>query len=201
MYRSLILSLSVLPILGLAVPTTSTSTTTSTDVTLGSTKLSIKVESAVNATRQTDTVNYFPDPTVHCSGRYLDDEGDSDWSADLATAVTASGDDGLYGSCDVSGDEVDGYGSLAFKSGTVQVYYCNHAFGAQGCSVNEYWRADDLITAQCGDSGGGWVSISDWGKTIGRDPTNADGSFRSECGDSLHGPSENFALTNATRVR
>lgn len=136
---------------------------------------------------------------MHCSGRLLSDEGDTDWSSDLDTAVTASGDDGLYGSCDVAGDDVDGYGSLAFKSGTVQVYYCNHAFGAQGCSVNEYWRADDLINAACGDNGGGWVSISDWGKTIGRDPTNSDGSFRSECGDSLHGPSENFALTNATR--
>lgn len=148
-----------------------------------------------------DTENYFPDPSVHCSGRLLSDSGDSNWSADLDTAVTTSSDSGLYGSCDVSDDTVDGYGSLAFKSGTVQVYYCNHAFGAQGCSVNEYWRADDLINQECGENGGGWVSISSWGKTIGRDPTNSDGSFRSECGDSLHGPDANFALTNATRLR
>lgn len=164
-------------------------------------KINSNSNSAINSTRLAATENYFPDPSVHCSGRYLDDEGDTDWSSSLDTAVASSdSEDGLYGSCDVSGDGVDGYGSLAFKSGTVQVYYCNHAFAAQGCSVNEYWRADDLINQECGDKGGGWVSISAWGKTIGRDPTNADGSFRSECGDSLHGPNQNFAISPAKNL-
>lgn len=213
--RSLILSLSVLPLLGWAVPTTTISRSTSTDDNDDSSSgmITVKIDASnnniLNTTRQAATENYFPDPSVHCSGRSLDDEGDTSWSTSLATAVASrDAEAGLYGSCDVAGDDVDGYGSLAFKSGTVQVYYCNHAFAAQGCSLNEYWRADDLINTACGAKGGGWVSISKWGKTIGRDPTNADGSFRSECGDSLHGPNQNFALapaatpaTNATTRR
>lgn len=206
MYPSLILSLSILPILGLAVPTAITgdnnvATTPSVQQRSTAAVITKQDSSASNSTRTDATVNYFPDPVVHCSGRYLDDEGDDDWSTDLNTAVTTSSSAGLYGSCDVDGDDVDGDGSLAFKSGTVQVYYCNHAFAAQTCSLNEYWRADALITAQCGSSGGGWVTISDWSKTIGRDPTNSDGSFRSECGDSLHGADANFVIVNATLTR
>lgn len=215
MYRSLILSLSVLPMLGWAVPTTKSTISTSRSTTddnnnndssssssiITTVRINSNSNSAINSSRLAATENYFPDPSVHCSGRSLDDEGATDWSGALDTAVTSSdNDDGLYGSCDVSGDYVDGYGSLAFKSGTVQVYYCNHAFAAQACSVNEYWRADDLINQACGDKAGGWVSISAWGKTIGRDPTNADGSFRSECGDSLHGPNQNFAISPATNL-
>lgn len=201
MHYTLFLSLSVLPVLGLAAPTVS------------------PVEGALpaqrsidipkrgllsNITKQLDTINGFTDPTVHCSGRYLDDEGDSAWSSDLDTAVTSTSSTGLYGSCNVNGDTVDGYGALAFSSGTVQVYYCNHGFTATSCSVNEYWRADALINEKCGESGGGWVTVSAESITIGRDPTNSDGSFRGECGYTLHGVDMNFAInphTNATRSR
>lgn len=188
----------LLPLPGvLALPSTSPNALTTTTP-LGTLTLASS-DSPSNATRLLSTVNGFPDPAVHCSGRSLSDSGDADYSSDLNAAVTASGDDGLYGACNVNGDAVDGDGALAFRSGTVQVYFCNHAFAATSCDLNEYWRADALITAECGADGGGWVTISDWSLTIGRDPTNSDGSFRSECGDSLHGVNENFAVTNSTR--
>ncbi|PSR93865.1 hypothetical protein BD289DRAFT_451676 [Coniella lustricola] len=145
-----------------------------------------------------DTVNGFTDPVVHCSGRSLSDSGDSDYTADLDTAVTSTSEDGLYGACDVNGGTVDGDGALAWSSGTVQVYYCNHAFSATSCDINEYWRADALITDKCGADGGGWVTVSALDITIGRDPTNSDGSFRSECGYSLHGLAENIVMLNLT---
>lgn len=199
MYHSLILSFSLIPILGLALPTIAPSTGTSTaptgNIVSLSTQNAPKINSLSNLTNQFDTINYFPDPEVSCSGRHLYDET-SNWSADLIAAVTGTTEDGLYGSCD-SGTEVDGSGNLAWKSGRVQVYYCNHGFGPNPCSVNEYWRADDLINNKCGADRGGWVKIPDWGKTIGRDPTNSDGSFRSECGASLHGVKANV-VTNST---
>ena len=204
MYHSLILSFSLVPILGLALPTTAPSTGTNTApagnlVSRGallSTQHAPKINSLSNSTHLFDTINYFPDPEVKCSGRKLSDES-SNWSTDLATAVTTTTTDGIYGTCDAGGEEVDGSGNLAWKSGKVQVYYCNHGFTPNPCSVNEYWRADDLINDKCGSDGGGWVSIPDWGKTIGRDPTKSDGSFRSECGASLHGVKANV-VTNST---
>lgn len=141
--------------------------------------------SLANATNQFQTINAFPDPVVKCSGHSLD--GYTSWLADLQTAVTATTDAGIYGACDASGEEVDGQGNIGWRAGKVQVYYCNKGFTPNPCSVNEYWRADALITASCGASVGGWVTISDWGKTIGRDATNSDGSFRSECGQTLSG--------------
>lgn len=203
MYPSLILSISLLPLLGLAVPTAPTGETPSLPPQQRSAATLTgrdgdSTNNILNITKVLDTVNGFPDPEVHCSGRSLTDSGTSDYASALNIAVTASSEDGVYGACNVNGDDVDGDGSLAFKSGTVQVYFCNHAFAATSCNLNEYWRADALITDQCGADGGGWVTISDWSLTIGRDPTNSDGSFRSECGDSLHGVNENFALTNAT---
>lgn len=197
-YPLLLLSFSLFPILGLAIPT----------VTSGDSRRPVsrphvpKRDDASNSTATTNgyaSVNYFPDPVVHCSGRKLSDSGDDNYSASLDAAVTTSTDDGLYGACDVGGNTVDGGdGSLAWKSGTVQVYYCNHGFAATSCDVNEYWRADALIDDTCGADGGGWVSISDWSLTIGRDPTNSGGSFRSECGESLHGVNANFVVTNIT---
>lgn len=202
---SLILSFTLLPTLGLAIPAASTGDGGQHLATLSharshTTKRTDASNSTVN-TKEFDTVNYFPDPAVHCSGRSLDDSGDTDYSSDLDTAVTSSSTDGLYGACNVYGDSVDGEGSLAWKSGTVQVYYCNHGFSVTSCDVNEYWRADALIDDKCGADGGGWVTISDWSLTIGRDPTNTDGSFRSECGDSLHGVNANFVVINATLSR
>lgn len=227
MYHSLILSFSLAPILGLALPTTAPSTDTNTaptgNLVSGGALLNAthapKINSLANSTHLFDTINYFPDPEVSCSGRKLSDES-SNWSTDLATAVTTTTTDGVYGTCDADGSEVDGSGNLAWKSGGVQVYYCNHGFTPNPCSVNEYWRADDLINDKCGSDGGGWVKIPDWGKTIGRyvcihalrvcfldsytdllvfnrDPTNSDGSFRSECGASLHGVKANV-VTNST---
>lgn len=204
MYHSLILSFSLAPILGLALPTTAPSTGTNTaptgNLVSGGALLNAthapKINSLSNSTHLFDTINYFPDPEVSCSGRKLDDES-SNWSADLTAAVTTTTTDGIYGTCDADGSEVDGSGNLAWKSGGVQVYYCNHGFTPNPCSVNEYWRADDLINDKCGSDGGGWVKIPDWGKTIGRDPTNSDGSFRSECGASLHGVKANV-VTNST---
>lgn len=212
MYRPLLLSISLLPLLGLAVPTTAGSTTTrgeenalqqsrSPAAALAAPRYISGRDGAgsfLNTTKLLNTVNGFPDPEVHCSGRLLSDSGDTDYASDLNIAVTASSDDGVYGACNVNGDGVDGNGALAFKSGTVQVYFCNHAFAGTSCDLNEYWRADALITGSCGADGGGWVTISDWSLTIGRDPTNSDGSFRSECGDSLHGVNENFAVRNST---
>lgn len=206
MHYSLLLSFALWPLLGLAIPAASTGegsqhlAARSSHIRPHFIKRSAATNSTVN-TKQHDTVNYFPDPEVHCSGRSLDDSGDTDYSSSLDTAVTTSTTDGLYGACDVYGSSVDGYGSLAWKSGTVQVYYCNHGFSATSCDVNEYWRADALIDDACGADGGGWVTISDWSLTIGRDPTNESGSFRSECGDSLHGVSENYVVINATASR
>lgn len=195
MYHSLILSFFLLPILGLAVPTTDES---NTPFPQRSAHISKRINIS-SITKTLETLNGFPNPEVHCSGRSLSDEGDSNYWSDLSAAVTTSSKNGLYGACNVNGDDVDGDGALAFKSGTVQVYFCNHGFSATSCDVNEYWRADALITDACGADGGGWVSISDWSLTIGRDPTNSDGSFRSECGNSLHGVSENFVIINSTR--
>ncbi|KAL2292883.1 hypothetical protein FJTKL_07934 [Diaporthe vaccinii] len=196
MYHSLILSFSLAPILGLALPTTApTGNLVSGSALLNATHAP-KINTLSNSTHLFDTINYFPDPEVSCSGRKLSDET-SNWSTDLATAVTTTTTDGVYGTCDANGSEVDGSGNLAWKSGKVQVYYCNHGFTPNPCSVNEYWRADDLINDKCGSDGGGWVKIPDWGKTIGRDPTNSDGSFRSECGASLHGVKANV-VTNST---
>ncbi|KAG8167755.1 hypothetical protein KVR01_003444 [Diaporthe batatas] len=162
MYHSLILSFSLVPILGLALPTTVPSTGTDTAPTDSivslSTQQAPKINSLSNITNQFDTINYFPDPEVSCSGRHLYDETSS-WSADLTAAVTSTTKDGIFGSCD-AGSEVDGSGNLAWKSGKVQVYYCNHGFTPNPCSVNEYWRADDLINAKCGPDGGGWVKVS-----------------------------------------
>ncbi|KAJ4416625.1 hypothetical protein N0V82_006634 [Gnomoniopsis sp. IMI 355080] len=205
MYYSFLLSFALVPMLGLAIPTASTGDGNQHPA-AGSQARShiLKRNAASNSTVNTkefDTVNYFPNPEVHCSGRSLDDSGDTNWSSDLDTAVTATSTDGLYGSCNVYDNSVDGYGSLAWSSGTVQVYYCNHGFSATSCDVNEYWRADALIDDSCGSDGGGWVTISDWSLTIGRDPTNEDGSFRSECGDSLHGVNENYVVVNATVSR
>ncbi|KAF3768665.1 hypothetical protein M406DRAFT_71647 [Cryphonectria parasitica EP155] len=197
-YRSLILSLSLLPVLGLGAP--AISSVTGAIARQRSIQLP-KRDGGLNSTKTLDTVNGFPDPVVHCSGRKLSDEGDTAYTADLDTAVTSTSTSGLYGSCDISGDTVDGDGALAWSSGTVQVYYCNHGFAATSCDVNEYWRADALITDSCGADGGGWVTISEMSITIGRDPTNSDGSFRSECGDGLHGVNENFVNLNITRVR
>lgn len=205
MYYSLVLSFALLPILATAIPTASTGDGSQHLPALSHAKSYIpKRAAASNSTSSPkifDTVNYFPNPVTHCSGRSLDDSGDSNYSSDLDTAVTTTSTDGLYGSCDVYGNGVDGDGSLAWKSGTVQVYYCNHAFAVTSCNVNEYWRADALINDKCGEKGGGWVTISAWSLTIGRDPTNSDGSFRSECGDSLHGVNENFVVINATLAR
>lgn len=204
MFLSLIFSLCLGPILGpglvSAVPTdnrarshTARAGTLLSGAILNST-YAPKIDSLINSTNILDTINYFPDPVVHCSGRTLDD-GDSGWETDLITAVTSTTSAGVYGTCDADGGEVDGDGVLGWRSGLVQVYYCNHGFTAQDCSLNEYWRADDLINDSCGSNGGGWVTISEWKKTIGRDPTNSDGSFRSECGDSLHGVSTNIVIT------
>ncbi|CAN8100332.1 unnamed protein product [Discula destructiva] len=204
MYSSLVFSFLLLPLLALAVPTAETGAARSTDsapVSRSGSYIIPKRDDSSNTTVKTnvfDTVNYFPDPVVHCSGRLLSDSGDTDYSSSLDTAVITTSDDGLYGACNVGGTSVDGYGTLAWKSGKVQVYYCNHAFAATDCDVNEYWRADALIDDGCGKDGGGWVTISDWSLTIGRDPTNSGGSFRSECGDSLHGVSENFVILNTT---
>lgn len=205
MYLSLIFSSILLPILGpgpvAAVPTdvvrararsNSAPTGRILSGSVWNTTHAPNVQSISNSTKTLETVNYFPDPVVHCSGRTLDD--DADWAKDLATAVTTSSTSGIYGTCDVDGSEVDGDGVLAWKSGSVQVYYCNHGFTPTDCSLNEYWRADDLINDSCGSNGGGWVVISDWSKTIGRDPTKSDGSFRSECGSSLHGVSANIVI-------
>lgn len=159
--------------------------------TIRNTTYAPKIDNISNSTNTLDTINYFPDPVVHCSGRTFD--GD-DWETDLETAVTSSDTSGVYGTCDVDGSEVDGDGVLGWSSGSVQVYYCNHGFSATSCSLNEYWRADDLINDSCGSDGGGWVVISKLSKTIGRDPTKSDGSFRSECGSSLHGVSANIVI-------
>lgn len=205
MYYSLILSFFLLPFLGLAVPTASTGDGSTHAATLSRSRSYIpKRDDASNSTvrvKELETINYFPDPVVHCSGRSLTDSGDDDYSSSLDTAVTTNSEDGLYGACNVNEDSVNGDGSLAWVSGTVQVYYCNHAFAATSCDVNEYWRADALIDDSCGEDGGGWVSISDWSLTIGRDPANSDGSFLSECGDDLHGVNENFVVTNLTLSR
>lgn len=205
MYHSLILSFSLVPVLGLALPTTAPSTGTNTATTgnlvsagaLLNATHAPKINSLANSTHLFDTINYFPDPEVSCSGRKLSDES-SNWSTDLTTAVTTTTTDGIYGTCDADGTEVDGSGNLAWKSGGVQVYYCNHGFTPNPCSVNEYWRADDLINDKCGSDGGGWVKIPDWGKTIGRDPTNSGGSFRSECGASLHGAKANVVVNSTS---
>lgn len=205
MYHSLILSFSLVPVLGLALPTTAPSTGTNTATTgnlvsagaLLNATHAPKINSLANSTHLFDTINYFPDPEVSCSGRKLSDES-SNWSTDLTTAVTTTTTDGVYGTCDADGTEVDGSGNLAWKSGGVQVYYCNHGFTPNPCSVNEYWRADDLINDKCGSDGGGWVKIPDWGKTIGRDPTNSGGSFRSECGASLHGVKANVVVNSTS---
>lgn len=200
MYYSLILSISLLPILGLAVPTT----TANGAPFLHNSRDTPRRSALLNITDITNvlvTVNGFTDPEVHCSGRKLSDSGTTDYTSALNAAVTGSSDDSLYGACNVDGSDVNGDGSLAFISGKVQVYYCNHGFSAISCSVNEYWRADDLITDSCGADGGGWVTLSSSSRTIGRDPANSDGSFRSECGDSLHGVNENWVVTNATRAR
>lgn len=200
MYFSLILSILLLPVLGLAVPTTNVGRTPflqrSRDAPKRATLLNI-----TDITNVLDTVNGFTDPEVHCSGRKLSDSGTTDYTSALNTAVTGSSDESLYGACNIDGSDVNGDGALAFVSGTVQVYYCNHGFSAISCDVNEYWRADDLITDSCGADGGGWVTLSSTSRTIGRDPTNSDGSFRSECGSSLHGVNENFVVTNATSSR
>lgn len=203
MYPSLLLSLSLLPALGLAMPTAEAPLAQQQQQRSPTRNLhpTRRDTSFLNTTRIFDTINGFPDPEVHCSGRLLTDSGDTDYSSSLNAAVTSTGDDGLYGACNVDGDGVDGYGALAFSSGTVQVYFCNHAFASTSCDLNEYWRADALISESCGDDGGGWVTISDWSLTIGRDPTNSDGSFRSECGVGLHGVNENWVVVNATRSR
>ncbi|KUI60132.1 hypothetical protein VP1G_11210 [Cytospora mali] len=202
MYLSLIFSFCLVPIFGpgpvAAIPTdirSRTNTALTGRILSGSihnTTYAPKIQNISNSTKALETVNYFPNPVVHCSGRTL--SGDSNWMTDLDTAVISSTTSGIYGTCDVDGSEVDGDGVLAWKSGQVQVYYCNHGFTPQDCSLNEYWRADDLINDSCGSDGGGWVTISDWKKTIGRDPTNSDGSFRSECGASLHGVSANIVI-------
>lgn len=205
MYLSLIFSSILLSIFGAghahAIPTeirarTNNTTAPTAKILSGSIWNSTNapsVNTLSNSTKTLSTINYFPDPVVHCSGRKLDD-GDSSWQADLAAAVTTRSAAGVYGSCDEDGSQVDGDGVLAWKSGSVQVYYCNHGFTPSDCSLNEYWRADDLINDSCGSNGGGWVVISDWSITIGRDPTKSDGSFRSECGLSLHGVSANIVI-------
>lgn len=200
MYLSLIFCL--LPLVGLgpvsAIPTnirTRDNTVLAGKIlsgTIQNTTYAPKIKNASNSTNVLETINYFPNPVVHCSGKALD--GDDDWETDLDTAVTASTTSGIYGTCDLDGSDVDGYGVLAWKSGSVQVYYCNHGFTAETCSLNEYWRADDLINDKCGKNGGGWVTISDLKKTIGRDTTNSNGGFRSECGASLHGVAENIVI-------
>lgn len=164
MYHSLIFSFYLVPILGLALPTTTAPSTGTNTAPTGnivslSTQNAPKVNSLSNITNQFDTINYFPDPEVSCSGRHLYDETTS-WSTDLSNAVTSTTEDGIWGSCDQGGKEVDGSGNLAWKSGKVQVYYCNHGFSPNPCSVNEYWRADDLINDKCGSDGGGWVKVS-----------------------------------------
>ncbi|ROW10267.1 hypothetical protein VMCG_01926 [Cytospora schulzeri] len=204
MYLSLILSFVLLSIWGpgpvSAVPTdvrARSNTAPTGRILSGSvwnTTHAPNVQNVSNSTKTLETINYFPDPVVHCSGRKLNDDDDDDWKSDLDAAVTASSTSGVYGTCDLDGSQVDGDGVMAWKSGTVQVYYCNHGFTPSDCSLNEYWRADDLINESCGSNGGGWVTISDWSKTIGRDPTKSDGSFRSECGASLHGVSANIVI-------
>jgi hypothetical protein len=150
MYHSLILSFFLAPILGLALPTTAPWTGTNTAPTgnivsggaLLSTQHGPKINSLSNVTNILDTINYFPDPEVHCSGRHLYDET-TNWRADLTAAVTTATQDGIYGTCDAGRSEVDGSGNLAWRSGRVQVYYCNKGFMPNPCSVNEYWRADE----------------------------------------------------------
>ncbi|POS70379.1 hypothetical protein DHEL01_v211226 [Diaporthe helianthi] len=150
MYHSCILLFSLVPILGLALPTTTPSTGTNTAPTGNIISLSRqvqqtpKINSLANITNQFATINYFPDPEVSCSGRHLYDET-STWSADLTAAVTSTTKEGIFGTCD-AGSEVNGSGNLAWKSGRVQVYYCNHGFTPNPCSVNEYWRANVSFT-------------------------------------------------------
>lgn len=173
MYLPLVLALSLLPALGLAAPAADGNAAASNELPrslLDNLQLPKRDDSIFNTTKTFVTTNGFPDPTVHCSGRTLidsSDDGDSyDYQSDLETAVAGTSDSSLYGACNVDGSDVDGDGSLAWKSGYVQVYFCNHGFAATTCDVNEYWRADALIKAECGNDGGGWVSISDWSLTV-----------------------------------
>lgn len=175
MYFPLVLSLSLLPALGLAAPTTDNNNNKPAlfpRIHLDDKRDSSSYSTSIlNTTKTFVTSNGFPDPEVHCSGRTLVDassDGDSyDYQTDLEAAVAGTSDESLYGACNVDGADVDGGdGSLAWKSGYVQVYFCNHGFAATTCDINEYWRADALIKAECGNDGGGWVSISDWDLTV-----------------------------------
>ena len=65
---------------------------------------------------------------------------------------------------------------------STQLYICNyHNKWDYPFSVAEYRVIDEMLDRECG-FWGGYVHFNAWRMSIGRDPTNLDGSFRSECG-------------------
>ncbi|KAL1863029.1 hypothetical protein Daus18300_008185 [Diaporthe australafricana] len=68
--------------------------------------------------------------------------------------------------------------------GTSQIYHCNYAGMYKPCSSAEYWAADAMFDEHCGQGKGGWMyrETDDSRWSVGRDPTQDDGNFRSECG-------------------
>lgn len=65
---------------------------------------------------------------------------------------------------------------------STQLYICNyHNKWDAPFSVAEYRVIDEILDGECG-FWGGYIHFNAWRMSIGRDPTNPDGSFRSECG-------------------
>lgn len=65
---------------------------------------------------------------------------------------------------------------------STQLYICNyHNKWDAPFSVAKYRVVDEMLDRECG-FWGGYIHFNAWRMSIGRDPTNLDGSFRSECG-------------------
>lgn len=100
-----------------------------------------------------------------------------DWADSIALA-----EEQLDTDCLNKGGVVPFISWKAWVSGHTQIFYCNYnLFNWETCDVGEYEAAHDLIDKQCGIGKGGWVWMADWKESIGRDPTNGDGTTRHEC--------------------
>lgn len=62
-----------------------------------------------------------------------------------------------------------------------QIFICNYGTYDVAYSGAEYSIVNDMLNSKCGNKGG-WVFFVGWKLWVGRDVTNADGTYRAACG-------------------
>ncbi len=98
----------------------------------------------------------LPNPQPHCSGRSLN-------PSDFSSVKSA-----MDNWCD-GGNQIGSSKSEFWYYQSAMAYMCNYSGNSQGCRSTEYDTASTLVDVSCGANTAGWVGISDWAKSFGKD--------------------------------